>query len=186
MAYNFNPSAAPRMHGALTTKWPPRRPSTARPLPPGHRADTVRQTAAACSAVQSLRGGRSCWVRSAGCARRSALLPSAAQGPRGGRLECAPPRRHGRVGDVSDDDPETAGQGLCEIWGGSVGNNVCPVTCSMCDGWGAAGVFCGCMTLDDCRTSDDTKGRLVVFLVRILKQIYIWYPDQDQSIEIRD
>ena len=36
---------------------------------------------------------------------------------------------------VSDDDPETAGQGLCEIWGGYVGNNVCPVTCSMCDGW---------------------------------------------------
>ena len=33
-----------------------------------------------------------------------------------------------------------------------------------------------------CRTSDDSKGRLVVFLVRISNiYIYIWYPDQDQS-----
>jgi hypothetical protein len=29
---------------------------------------------------------------------------------------------------VSDDDEETAGLGLCEIWGGYVGNNVCPIT----------------------------------------------------------
>ena len=42
MAHSFNPRAAPCLHGALTTRWPPRRPSTARPLPPGHRADPAR------------------------------------------------------------------------------------------------------------------------------------------------
>jgi len=98
-------------------------------------------------------------VRHAGSARRSALLPSAAQGPRGGRLECAPPCRHGRVGDVSDDDPETAGQGLCKIWGGYVGNIICAVTCSMCDGWGAAGAFCDCMTLHDASFGVAITGR---------------------------
>jgi hypothetical protein len=149
MAHSFNPRAAPRLHGALTTRWPPRRPSTVRSLPPGHSAEPARQTAAAHSAVQSLRGVRSCWVRRACYARQSALLPSAAQVSRCGWLECALPCRHGRVGDVSDDDPETTGQGLCEIWGGYVGNNVSPVTCSICDGWGAPRAFYSYMTLGD-------------------------------------
>ena len=49
----------------------------------------------------------------------------------------------------------TAGLGLCEIWGGYVGNNVCPITCSMCDGGGASGAFCGCTTLAEDATFAD-------------------------------
>ena len=105
-------------------------------------ARTLRACAAypaAAYAAQALHGGARC------C--RPPRRVRAVHG--GSRLECAPPCRHGRGGDVSDDDPETAGQGLCEIWGGYFGNNVCPVTCSMCDGWGVARAFCACMTLDD-------------------------------------
>jgi hypothetical protein len=51
---------------------------------------------------------------------------------------------------VNDDDAETAGQGLCEIWGGYIKTNVCPTTCgSDCSGWGGGSAWCGCMVLED-------------------------------------
>ena len=53
--------------------WPPGRACTADCTPAGRRADPARQTAAARSAVQSLCGELSSWVRRADSARRSML-----------------------------------------------------------------------------------------------------------------